>query len=646
MSRKDSTADVLKKQAKEHRKKEKFIKLRMWISVIASSIFNDRGSIPPNIGNNIMITNNVYITKNSINGLILVCEFSNTTPMCWTSDLLNRVKDRVPDVQIDFTFKCKRVFYDLHDSGLQGRIRQWTATLNNPMSSQRNVERAARLLNSVDIISEGVKTYHTRIYITVRAKTGTALSRAMLEVESYLDSIGALYKTIKSNMTQHLEYATIISDKTNKAMKDVPYTLQTNETLAESMPVTQGLNDADGSLLGINTNNFTPYFVNFKASSNAKNIYVGGRSGFGKTYLVQNWLIDFYALKYGLLVMDVKGTEFTALTQAVGGTILSLRFDSPLYVNTYVWNAEAVKDNNYRGYADRMLNLTREQLMIMCNFQSTDDKSVGETLLDSFLQALYINRGVLVDNPNTWSKTNNLNPFVAYEFLERYVSFELRNKYGRVAQRVIDRLRMFMTKDGSCSHMFLRPIQYENILNSTALTFDFGLIEENSNPDAVAFKLKFLFMRILSDEYCAHRKKNGLWTVEVMEESQIVDDEIMEMYTKSMTLGRAQNKINIMLGNSISALAKNKLAAASLENFNIFVLGVLNNSSIEYVTREFALKEEDEETLHRICVDPEYEYTFLLVNRMQKNATTALLKAFVPERVSKGKLFRVVDVEE
>lgn len=139
MSRKYSTADVLKKQAKEHRKKEKFIKLRMWISVIASSIFNDRGSIPPNIGNNIMITNNVYITKNSINGLILVCEFSNTTPMCWTSDLLNRVKDRVPDVQIDFTFKCKRVFYDLHDSGLQGRIRQWTSCICNQGIFQNKV---------------------------------------------------------------------------------------------------------------------------------------------------------------------------------------------------------------------------------------------------------------------------------------------------------------------------------------------------------------------------------------------------------------------------------------------------------------------------------------------------------------------------
>lgn len=139
MSRKDSTANVLKKQANEHRKKEKFIKLRMWISVIASSVFNDRGSIPPNIGNNIMITNNVYITKNSINGLILVCEFSNTTPMCWTSDLLNRVKDRVPDVQIDFTFKCKRVFYDLHDSGLQGRIRQWTSCICNQGIFQNKV---------------------------------------------------------------------------------------------------------------------------------------------------------------------------------------------------------------------------------------------------------------------------------------------------------------------------------------------------------------------------------------------------------------------------------------------------------------------------------------------------------------------------
>lgn len=644
--RNSDVTERLKKKANDRKKKEKFIRTRMWFYTFASMIFNDRGKIPPNIGNNIMITNNLYITKNSLSAIIIVNEFSNTTPISWTSDLLMKVKDKVPDVTIDFSFKNQRHYVDLHDKGLQSRMNTWAATLNNPFASPKSAARAARLLYAVDVLADGVKSYHTRTYITVRSTSGTVLSKAINEVCGYLSSIDALYRVVKSKMQTHLEYISIVSDKPDKTMKDVAYTLQTSETLAESLPTTQGMNDTEGSLLGVNKNNYMPYQINFRASSNAKNLYVGGRSGFGKTFLVVNWLLDFFALKYGIVIQDIKGTEFTAFTQACGGVVISLRQDSPIYVNTFVWNADAVLNGDYRTYTDRMLNFTKQQLMIMCDYQDKDDKSMGETLIETFLQSLYVNNGVLADNPNTWKNTEKITPFRAFEFFERYVSYEIRNKYGKVAQRAMDRLRMFLSPTGSYSHMFTQPVSYEDVLDSPVLTFDFGLIDSATTSDTVAFKLRFLYTRILSEEYCAYRKRKGLWTVDVMEESQIVDDEVMAMYTKAMTLGRAQNKINIMLGNSISALVDNKYAKASLENFNIFVLGVLNQSSIDYVVKEFNLREEDKETLNRIQIDPEFEYTFLLINRMQKNATTALLKAYVPDRVRNGKLFKVVDTVE
>ena len=62
-----SAADKLKKVNKKAKKRERFITLRMWISTLISALYNDRGKIPPNIGNNILVMNNQYITKYSLN---------------------------------------------------------------------------------------------------------------------------------------------------------------------------------------------------------------------------------------------------------------------------------------------------------------------------------------------------------------------------------------------------------------------------------------------------------------------------------------------------------------------------------------------------------------------------------------------------
>lgn len=83
-----------------------------------------------------------------------------------------------------------------------------------------------------------------------------------------------------------------------------------------------------------------------------------------------------------------------------------------------------------------------------------------------------------------------------------------------------------------------------------------------------------------------------------------------------------------------------------MENISIYVLGKLIKSDIDYAVREFNLSDEDESALSRIAIDPELDHTFLLINQMQKNSTTAWIQSFVPKRVSEGKLFKVVDTVE
>lgn len=640
-----SVGNRLKKINKEKKKNKRFLKTRMWMSTIISALYNDRGVIPPNIGNNIFIGNNMYITKNDLSACILIKEYSDDTPVAFVSDLMREVKSKVQGVTIDFTFKNRRCWFDTSASGLKSRISTWEKTLDNPYAPASIARRSARLLYTVDVVRSGEKVYRTRTYITVRAKTGTVLNMGIHEVCSYLDSYAISYRVLKSGMKMHLEYMLMISDRAPRKMKDVPYAIMSNETLAEITPAIQGMNDENGTDLGLERLSNSPYNVNFRLSANAKNIFVGAQSGFGKTMLVEYWLFGMYADMYNMCIMDIKGTEFTQFTKAANGRILSQRPDSTYYVNTFRWVKEEVKDNAYRAYADRLLGLSKKMMMLICDL---DGKRVsrGEALIEEFLHATYESIGVLADNPNTWTRTDNLDPYIIYDYFDRYLSNSVIEKYQDVAVEMRDRLRIFMCRDGSCAYMFRNPYSYKELLDTQVLTFDFGLLENSGDQDPVMFKIRVLFMEILNDEFVAYKKSLGQWTVKVMEEAQIVKDYVMDIYVKEMTMGRARNQINIMLGNSISLLASNPKAKAAIENINILVLGVLNSSSRKYVEEEFSLSKIDCKRLEAIVEDPDYDNTFLLINRMQKNSTTGLIKAFVPDRVRTGRLFKVVDTED
>ena len=121
-SRVDETRALLKKNAKEvkkKQKKERFQVLRMWISTFISAVFNDRGTIPPNIGDNILVTNNVYITKYSLSALIGIVELSNDTPVGFISDLVSTVKRDVPGIIIDTVIKNIPYYIDTKAPGMK-----------------------------------------------------------------------------------------------------------------------------------------------------------------------------------------------------------------------------------------------------------------------------------------------------------------------------------------------------------------------------------------------------------------------------------------------------------------------------------------------------------------------------------------------
>ena len=638
------SAERLKQEAKERHKLERFITIRMWISLLISKFFNDRGVIPRNIGNNVLITNNQYLTKNHISQMIQVREMSEYTPMMWMSDLLEEVKDQATGILIDFTVKMMPYEIDVNASGMASRLRTWKMTLDNPLMPKDSVRRAARCLYSYDVIKNGEKAYKGYTYITVRSVNNLQLKKGVNAICAYLDSIGAIYKRIDSNIEEHLLFAAAMSDKRPEHLKDLPPVIYTNETIAESLPGIQGMNNIRGIFMGYDIISGYPYLIDFKGSSNAKNILIEANSGFGKTFMASFWLYPFYADGFNLCIMDLKGTEFGAITQALHGVTISMRNDAPYYINTFVWDTRELLGRDPKSYANHQIRLCKEKMLIMASLNA-EEQSQGESLIEEFLQMLYILIGAKVDNMGTWSRTANLTPYIVFEYFEKFISHEIQTKYPKIAKKVLERLRIFMSAKGSNSHIFRKALSYIEILDNRVLRFDFGVMEESSDQDPAIFRLRVLDMTIVNDAFVMYKKENKEWTVKLLEESQIADSYLLEVYKREITLRRAANQVTVLLGNSISALYNNPQTRPMLENINILVLGAINKSSRDFLKNDFGLQDDQNIMLSDIQVNGELDHTFLLVNRMEKNATTALLQADVPNEVRNSSLFRVVDEE-
>lgn len=640
-----TVASRLREKEKKQRKRERFVVTRMWLSTFMSRFFSDRGTIPDNIGNNILVTNNLVITKNNLTAIIQIQEMSEITPVSWTSELIKYVKDQTTGVVLDITMKGTRYYPDINPQNIGSRVKSWQAMLDNPAMPESAVRRAARLLYSLDVIRTGVPIYKRYIYIMIRARDGAMLKAGIQATQTYLSIIGAKHRRLQSNIDEHVRYLMMMSDKKPPHLKDLPPVIFTTQTMAESLPTIQGANDNTGVLMGYDAVSGFPYYINFKATAAAKNIMIEALSGWGKSFMATYWLYPFFADNFNLAIMDIKGNEFGALTQALGGITLSMRPTSTYYINTYVWSTAEVFDGDYRTYANERIRECKERILCIADLEQKFS-SQAESLLEEFLMYVYKSIGASVDNINTWPRTERLNPYVIFDMFTRYVSLEIKAKYADVVTKMLERMRIYMSPDGSRANVYRNPYSYLDVLDSRVLTFDFGIMESSSNNDPVMFHLHVMDMVAINDAYVSYKKRKGEWTVKLLEESQIVDDWLTRVYTREMTLRRSQNQCTVLLGNSVAALAANPLSRPIVENINILCLGSLNKSSRKYLQDEFGLKAAEAERLEDIQTNPDRQRQFLLINRMEKDSTTAILEANVPEDVSQSSLFKIVDTED
>ena len=630
------------------RKRQHFLRMRMWIYYLLSAFQKDRGTIPKNIGNRILVTNNLYVTKLYLSSVIRIDTLSNKTPFALCSEIIHELREKKNGAVVDIVFKNQIFDVDLKEPGLQSRIDLWERTATNPYATEKDKETSARCLYTVDQVREGRDLKRTRIFLTIRAKSGTELTKAEKIINQYFYRIKTERTAITSDMISTLKYVSLLCNHSDKPLKGIKAVITSTETLAQMLPNSGSINDTNDEalFLGVDVNNSSEFKMSFEDITMARNIYVLAKSGVGKTVIVLNLISSAVEKGWAACIQDIKGNEFTAFVQGTGGYIVSLRQMSTGFINSFIMHKEEATDRDAEMYFKSRLAFSKMQLRILSGLSSYEHLSDLDNLLEEFLDTLYKAEGVLQTNRSTWKYTEVLSPDYVYERFYNYMTPQVQGKYKDISRRVMSQFKSFMSRNGDRSYVMREEFNYKDILEARTLMFDFGILEnERSTVDPVIFRLKSAYMRKLNADYVAYKYSQGIKTIKVLEESQIVadDPDIIGGYVEEFTLRRAQKQTTLLLGNSISALKDSPMTKALIENVTGLLIGELEPEAQDSVIKTFNL-EDSRDLILSMGKGDLYKNSFVFINRMQGKALKPVLKVILAKN-KKYKLHTPVRVK-
>jgi hypothetical protein len=616
-------------------KPDRFLWVKMWISYLVSLTMKDRGKIPDNIGDRILITNNMYVTKLYMSTIIQIYELGTSTPITLLGVLNSALRDRGNRAILDATFKNSNYDYDPNNSGLKSRINMWENNLDSDLTSKRMRERSARCLYTVKVAESGKQLKNTRMYLIVRAKDIQTLNNAEKIIFDMLGSMGCIYMPAHGSIRSDLEYISMFGGK-NYDLKGTTPVMTTNVILSQIVPNCGSYNDKTGYYVGQNVLNGTPYYIDFSEITVARNMYCVAPSGVGKTVLAMNMAQSAYENGSACVMMDIKGNEYTNFINATNGYTVSLRPMSTEYINSFVMHKEDTSQDNAEAYFKSRVKFSKEQMIILSGVRDRETLLELEELLDEFLDTLYISIGAIPTNMNSWNTTESLNPYEVFDRFEKYLTPQKRAQYN-IHKTVIGTLRMFMSATGSKSYVFKREFDYAKILHSDTLAFDFGILGDAtiSDIDEDLFRLKFLYMSKLNGEFTTRKYAEGKRTFKILEESQVVSDEIMKMYVQEYTLRRSQNQDTLLLGNSVQALQNSEIAKPLIENTRGLFVGELTLDARKVVIEQFGLKHL-EDHIKIPGSSNRYKNCFVFINNMQNKNLYPIIQVEV-EKNDDGK---------
>lgn len=607
-----------------------FAWVHMWITYVASMLMKDQRRIPDNIGNKILITNTMYVTSRYMSVIIQVVDLGDKAPITYVGELIRELRARGNTAIVDFSFKNTKYEYKPDDSGLKSRISIWERLVANPTVVGRRRSNAERCLYTVEQAASGKQLKQTRLYITIRAKDVDTLDDAEIIIDRFFGTYHGTYDSHYARVKQDLTYTSILGDM-NEDLRGTVALMTSNTVMSQMVANCGSYNDYTGYYIGQNLANGTPYYIDFSGITIARNMYIVAPSGVGKTVLAINIMQSAFEHNAAVCVMDIKGNEYKEFIRITGGYTVSLRPSSYEYINSFVMHPEDCTAAEAEQYFVNRFNFSKQQMIILSGISDRQQLLSFEALLDEFLTTYYVFYGVERKNRNSWYATADLTPFDVYDKLITFLTPDKMKQYN-MPKTVLTTLGMYMDRNGSKSYIFASEFDFTSILAAPTVSFDFGILTNMTiaDIDVDLFRLKLLYMSKLNADFTTVKFNHGIRTLKILEESQIVNSDILRMYAQQYTLNRARKQDTLLLGNSVQALIDNPESKSIVENTTCLFVGSLSTTARNVLIKEFSLDYLEDQLLLPGS-KPMYRNSFVVVNMMQDKELYPIVKVMIED---------------
>ena len=243
-------------------------------------------------------------------------------------------------------------------------------------------------LNILDKLQKGEeKLFNISLYLGARAYDKNKLELLTKKILAELNSIMIIPKIPFLRMADGAKSLYPIQEDKLNINRNIP-----SDALAACFPFTTAyLNiDDEGILFGLNKNNNIPIILDPYKFANYNGLILG-TSGGGKSVTAKLFILRNILRGVKTIVIDPQG-EYLDLTKANGGQIVEIHRDSETIINPF--------DLMGADLGEKTISLI-DLFNILC----VELTEVQKNILDKAINNIYQQKGILIDNSETWKKT-------------------------------------------------------------------------------------------------------------------------------------------------------------------------------------------------------------------------------------------------
>lgn len=441
-------------------------------------------------------------------------------------------------------------------------------------------------------LGAGGITTLTNFFIHVHAETKQDLYEYEKFLTNLLRSLQIYYVEMNGDMDNYLENYCPAGFKSMDAKK-FPQMLLTDTNIASLVPYdTHGLVGGKGIPVGVDWYSKLPVLIDFFNSGQGQTIGCYGRTGSGKTFLLQHIAMALLAEGVHVSALDIKGAEWTKLFQFCTGKLISMEGENSRFVNTLRIDDIPVKDiglKDCREIYNLAFDGTVRLLDVMCNLSPQEANPTDVySILSSAVKNVYNQAGVYKDNPDTFIRSKHLTYIHVKDQLSKMKDTPSYSKQIDLVELIIRRLSMFLSQDGNFADIFERELTLNEVIHEPFIVYSLNKNAENATN--IVDSVRIFMIQYLDTKKQSIRKLNKQHTVVFYEELQRCNQfgKLLKYIADVVTGARSNNVKVFLLFNSLATLDDPECSALR-SNISSWFIGKVDEVDYNRFLHEYGM---------------------------------------------------------